>query len=86
MIWYDQLPLLLVAERRRQRLALVVTGWAGYLGWRWAGDLESRHIVDDSVAQWVLAACYLLALAVVFWQQRVALGTAVRWMRISREA
>ena len=69
MLFYDQLPLLLTARTGRQRSLLVLTCWAGYIGWvRWTG----RDGTDHTNAPFVLAGCYLPALIVVLWPRLVA--------------
>jgi hypothetical protein len=70
MIFYDQLPLLLIARTKRQLLTLLATNWLGYEAWSFASGLQSRHRVDDIIAPYTMLACYLPALVLVLWQAR----------------
>jgi hypothetical protein len=61
LLWYDQLPLLLVARTRREALGLAVASWAGVAAWRlgWLG------------AEWAtLLSTFLPALALVLLDRR----------------
>ncbi len=75
--FYDQLPLLIVAQSRRQMIGLVAFGWLGWFCWHWAGGVESssRHI-DELVAPWAIISLYVPALVVVLWQARPSLSFA----------
>lgn len=68
MIWYDQLPLLVIPRGWRQMAGVVILTWVGYIGWRWTGGVESLHVVDDIVAPWTIASLYLPALGLILWQ------------------
>lgn len=91
MIWYDQFPLLIFPTTKRQTTFLLVTSWAGFIGWNLAGGKEKIHRVDDIVSLWVIVSLYLPTMLVVLWQAReslVGLGslTARLQRRQSQEA
>lgn len=76
MLFYDQLPLLLIPETDWQMGIAVAAQWAGFLCWRALGGVESRYAVDDVVTPWLMLSCYLPALALVLWQALEATATS----------
>lgn len=60
LLFYDQLPLLLVARTPREQLLLLVSGWLGFLGWQ---VMAGPNV--DAAPAWVLWFCYVPALLVV---------------------
>jgi hypothetical protein len=60
LIFYDQLPLLLVAQTNRQRQVLVLCSWVGFLSWQLVSGPYT-----EAAPSWVLWSCYLPALVVV---------------------
>ena len=69
MLFYDQLLLLLAARTARQRLLLAYCSWLAYGGWIHFTAARTIVSVDDAVAPWVIAGCYLPALAVLLWDR-----------------
>ena len=69
MMFYDQLPLMLVAQSARQRLLLAYASVIVGLAWLWTGGVASRHLYDDVMTPWTLAGCYLPALSVAVWNR-----------------
>ena len=61
LFFYDELPLWLVAETRREALALTGFSWAGWLAWNIASP--GPNVVDS--ATWAVAALYIPALVMV---------------------
>lgn len=64
LFFADQLPLLLVARRRREALALLVAGWGAAVAWfatlpAWTSE------APRAAAPWVLAGVYLPCLLLV---------------------
>lgn len=60
LLFYDQLPLLLVAKSLRARLILIGSGWAGFLAWQTIAGPYSY-----AAPPWVLWFCYVPALGIV---------------------
>ena len=61
LYFYDELPLWLVPQTRREAMALTLTSWLGWLGWNIASPGPR---VPDS-APWAVAALYLPALVML---------------------
>jgi hypothetical protein len=62
--FYDQLPLVLVADTRREVMAFTVATWCGWVGW--------MLYTDGSIAAlrpYAIGSCYAGAAVVVLWQQ-----------------
>ena len=57
LYFYDELPLWLVAQTRRQAMVLTMSSWLGWLGWNWASP--GPKIPDSS--PWSVASLYLPA-------------------------
>ncbi len=70
LVWYDQLPLLMLPKTWRQSSLVFVTSWLGFIGWNLTGAVQKVHMLDDTVAPWVLASVYLPLLLVVLWECR----------------
>lgn len=56
LLWYDQLALFFAMDGPRARLIWLVCGWAAYVAWAWAGQ------VNDAAPWFVLVGCYAPAL------------------------
>jgi hypothetical protein len=61
LYFYDELPLWLLAQTRREAIVLTLTSWLGWLGWNIASPGPR---VPDS-APWAVAALYLPALVML---------------------
>ena len=61
LYFYDELPLFLVAQTRRESMVLTASSWLGWLAWNVTS--AGPNIVDTQ--PWVVASIYLPALAMV---------------------
>jgi hypothetical protein len=61
LFFYDELPLWLVAETRREAMVLTAFSWAGWLAWNIASP--GPNVVDS--ATWAVASLYMPALVMV---------------------
>jgi hypothetical protein len=79
LYFYDELPLFLIADSRREAMILVFTSWLGWLAWNITSP--GPRIVDTQ--PWVIASLYVPSLVMVI--RRPNQGTApVRIERMLR--
>jgi hypothetical protein len=89
LYFYDELPLWIVAQTRRESMVLVLTSWLGWVGWNLTSP--GPRVPDSS--SWSVAALYLPALVMLLRRpnvgdvppsiERVA-GRLPRWLRGQR--
>ena len=80
LFFYDELPLFLVANTRREAMLLSLTSWLGWIGWIWTSEGPSKTDME----QWVILSLYIPALLLVL--RRRNEGQAPVWLerRLSR--
>jgi hypothetical protein len=61
LFFYDELPLWLVAETRREAMTLTAFSWLGWLGWNIASP--GPNVGDSAI--WAVASVYTPALVMV---------------------
>ena len=70
IVFYDQLLLLLVAKTKRQWAFVVLTSQAAFLAWvATSGRGGGLGNAEPTMLPWVMAGCYLPAIAVVVWNR-----------------
>ena len=79
LLFYDQLPLVLVPGSQRERLVFAWSSWAAYVGWVVTSSHGAFQVVDlREAAPWVLALVYLPALVMVL--RRPNEGSVPKWV------
>jgi len=74
LYFYDELPLWLIADSRREAIALTVSSWLGWLAWNIASP--GPQVVDSS--SWSVASIYIPALVMVL--RRPNQGAVPTWI------
>ena len=74
LYFYDELPLWLVADSRREAIALSVSSWLGWFAWNVASP--GPRVVDSS--SWSVTSLYIPALLMVL--RRPNQGAVPAWI------
>jgi hypothetical protein len=77
LYFYDELPLLLVAQTRRETMLLAVASWLGLL--LWMATSPGPSIVD--MKRWVVWTLYLPAAALILMRPNEATVSSVSVIR-----
>lgn len=72
LLFYDELPLFLIAQSRREAMALVISSWVGLFAWM----ATSRGPALLDIQPWSVASVYLPALVIVLRRANVSTDAA----------
>jgi len=68
LFFYDELPLFLIAQTRREAMVMALTSWMGLFGWM----ATSHGPTLSDMQQWSVAAMYIPAVAIVLLRPNVS--------------
>lgn len=73
--FYDQLPLWLIPQTKKQGVFLSAFSWIAFSGWWIEHGHQTMGVRVPAAQPWIVALIYLPALAVVLWQEYLAWRT-----------